>query len=111
MVSERSRGGWQWLALAVFLAQFFIPFALLLLRNAKTHRSRLGWIALFIAVANVVTNFWLVAPSFHPQGFFLHWLDLIEFVALGGLWFAFFFYFLKRETLVLAEWDERLGHA
>jgi hypothetical protein len=108
---QRSHGGWQWLALAVFLAQFFIPFALLLSRSAKTQRIRLGWIALFIGAASIVTNFWLVAPSFHPDGFFLHWLDVVELIALGGFWFILFFRFLKREPLLPAEWTERGRYA
>ena len=103
----RGRGGWQWLALGLFLVQFLVPFFLLLSRAAKENRHRLGWIALVIAAANIVALFWQVAPSFHPQGFFLHWLDFTELVALGGFWFALFFYFLKQQPLLPAEWTEQ----
>lgn len=97
---ERSRGGWQWFALALLLAQFAFPFALLLSRAAKRNRERLAPIALAIFAAGVLNNFWLVAPSFHPRGFFVHWLDLTEWLALGGFWFALFFHFLKQAPLL-----------
>ncbi len=100
---DRSRGGWQWLALALVIVQFFIPFALLLSRAAKRDRERLGAIAWWIVGANVVANFWLVAPSFHPDGIYVHWLDFTLLLALGGFWFALFFYFLKQRPLVPVE--------
>jgi hypothetical protein len=103
---ERSHGGWQWLAVVLGLCQFSIPFALLLSRAAKRNRQRLAWIALWIFAANILTNFWQVAPSFHPTAFYLHWLDFTLLVALGGFWFALFFYFLKQEPLLPAEWLE-----
>lgn len=101
---ERSRGGWPAVALVLLVLQFLIPFALLLSRAAKKNRKRLGWIALLIAGANVVADFWMVAPSFHPEGFSIHWLDLTEFIALGGFWFALFLHFVKQEALLPNEW-------
>lgn len=103
---ERSRGGWQWFAVALVGLQFFIPFALLLSRAAKKNRERLGWIASLITIANILAVFWLVAPSFHRDGFYVHWLDFVELLALGGFWFALFFRFLKKQPLLPSEWRE-----
>lgn len=100
---DRSRGGWQWLALALVVVQFFIPFALLLSRAAKRDRERLGAIAWWIVGANMVATFWLVAPSFYSSGIHVHWLDFTLLLALGGFWFALFFYLLKQRPLVPAE--------
>jgi hypothetical protein len=100
---ERSRGGWQWLSLALVIGLFLLPFALLLSRAAKRDKERLGWICLCILAANVLNNFWLVAPSFHPAGIYVHWLDATELIALGGFWFALFFHFLKQRPLLPAE--------
>jgi hypothetical protein len=96
---DRSRNGWQWTAGVLALCQFFLPFVLLLSRAAKRNRQRLLGIALVIFLANVLAVFWQVAPSFHPAGFFMHWLDVAEWLALGGFWFALFFYFLKQRPL------------
>ncbi len=100
---DRSRGGWQWFALALFLLQFLLPFFLLLSRARKRNPATLAGISLGIFFANVLGNFWLVAPSFHPGGIYLHWLDVTEWIALGGFWFALFFFFLKQRPLLATE--------
>jgi hypothetical protein len=92
---QRNAGGWQWLALALLVFQFFLPFALLLSRQSKRNRERLGLIALCILAATVVNNFWMIAPAFHPRHFYFHWLDLTLFAAMGGFWFALLFRLLK----------------
>jgi hypothetical protein len=97
---HRSAGGWQWVTLVLALSQFFIPFTLLLSRTAKRQKSRLATIAGLIVVAGVVSNFWLVAPSFHPAHFSVHWMDLAELLALGGIWSFTFLFFLKRRPLL-----------
>ncbi|MDQ6911291.1 MAG: hypothetical protein M3119_06310 [Verrucomicrobiota bacterium] len=100
---ERSHGGWQWLAVVLVALEFFLPFFLLLSRARKSNPNRLAGICLLVLVASVLNNFWLTAPSFHPGGFYLHWLDLTEWLALGGVWFAMFFYFLKQRPRLAAE--------
>jgi len=107
----RSRGGWQWLALTLLIIQFLLPFALLLSRAAKRNPAHLARICICILIASAANDFWLVAPAFHPDGIHLHWLDLAEFVALGGFWFGAFFYFLKQHPSWPAEEVEELQHA
>lgn len=96
----RSRGGWQWLGLALTIGEFLLPLALLLSREAKRNPRQLGAICLCIVVMNLVNNFWLVAPTFHPFEIYVHWLDAAELVAIGGFWFGVFFWFLKQRPLL-----------
>jgi hypothetical protein len=107
---HRSAGGWQWVALALMLSEFFVPFALLLSRSAKRHKSRLAMIAALIVIANIVNDFWLVAPSFHPKRFSVHWMDFAELLALGGIWSVTFIFFLKRRPLLPPHPTESLRH-
>jgi hypothetical protein len=107
---ERSRGGWQWLAIFLAILQFLLPFFLLLSRAAKRNPHRLARICWLILAANVVNNFWLVAPSFHAR-FYLHWLDFIVLTALGGFWFAGFFHCLKGSLLWSTASARELKHA
>jgi hypothetical protein len=107
---HRSGGGWQWVALVLVLTQFFIPFALLLSRAAKRQKYRLAIIAVLIVVASVVSNFWLVAPSFHPTRFSVHWMDLAQLLALGGIWSFTFIFFLKRRPLLPSSLAESMQH-
>lgn len=97
---ERSRGSWQWFAAVLMAGEFLIPFALLLSRAAKRNRQRLFAICMLILLANILSNFWLVAPSFSPLGVRVHWLDLTVWLALGGFWCALFLHFLRRFPLV-----------
>ncbi|MFL6514586.1 MAG: hypothetical protein ACJ8M1_06130 [Chthoniobacterales bacterium] len=96
----RSRGGWQWVALVLTVGEFLLPFALLLSREAKRSRYWLAGICLCIVAMSVVNNFWLVAPAFHPKGFFVHWLDVTELLGIGGFWFALFLRSLKSRPLI-----------
>ncbi len=100
---DRSRGGWKTFAVLLMAAEFLLPFFLLLSRAAKRNRQRLLFICALILSANVLHSFWLVAPTFTPAGFRVHWLDLTLFLALGGFWAAAFLHFLRHGPLVARE--------
>ncbi|HJT81724.1 MAG TPA: hypothetical protein VJ719_11035, partial [Chthoniobacterales bacterium] len=107
---QRSHGGWEWFAAALAVLAFLIPFWLLLSRSAKQQPRRLGTIALLIVIANVLIDFWFIAPSFHPDGFRVHWLDLTQLIAIGACWSAFFLHFVKQRPLLPVEWTEVPQH-
>lgn len=92
---HRREGGWAYLAGFLALFQFALPLAFLLSRTAKRHARSLRLIAIMVLAACGVNVFWLVAPSFHPQGFRVHWLDVAAFAGIGGLWLAWFQHHLK----------------
>ncbi len=115
----RSDGGWQFVAAALGLFYFALPFLLLLSRDVKRYPHRLGWVALAIAAMSVVQEFWLVKPAFRLEErlyepMSLHWLDVAAFAAVGGLWLAEFFRQLSLRPLVPVhnpEPEEVLSHA
>src|SRR5262249_20178246 len=51
---RRLRGGWQYVALAIVLFHFVLPFLLLLSRNLKRDARRLAMVAGLLLVARVV---------------------------------------------------------
>ncbi|MDB5051852.1 MAG: hypothetical protein JWO30_4923 [Fibrobacteres bacterium] len=83
---HRIAGGWKWIALLMFLAQFASPFLLLLFRSFKSRVGALAWLALGLMGIHVVNVYWLVAPAFHPEGMAVHWLDAAALAAVGGAW-------------------------
>ena len=87
---HRSRGGWQYVVLILMGFHFAVPFLLLLSRNVKRHTGRLVAVALWLLVMRWVDLYWLIMPSFYPDGFYLHWLNLLTPLAIGGLWMAMF---------------------
>ncbi len=97
---HRSTGGWQWLGLGIFAFQFALPVLLLLQRVTKRRPQYLAMTALLILVMRLVDVFWLVEPTFHPTGFFIHWMDVLAPVGLGGIWIAAFLWHLKGKPLL-----------
>lgn len=88
---QRRQAGWPMFVLLLAMAQFLLPFALLLSRAAK-HRPRLlAAIAGVILVANLLHVYWLIAPTYHPGSAAPHWLDFAALLAIGGVWMATYF--------------------
>jgi hypothetical protein len=99
----RGQGGWQWVAAALALFQFALPFLLLLSRDVKTSRRLLLGVAALVLVMRFVDLYWIVMPAFTEGGRIgirVHWLDLGALLLLGGAWLAWFVWQLGREPLL-----------
>ncbi len=96
----RTRHGWQWVALALVVFHFALPFVLLLSRDLKRRPQRLAAVALGMLVIRWVDLVWQVEPAFSPESFSFHWLYLAAPVAVGGLWVAAWIAELKKLPLL-----------
>lgn len=109
---QRTRGGWQWVALVLILFNFFLPFFALLFREVKRHTRKILTIASLILLMQLLYTFWIIAPApvfAHPR-LGLHWIDLTAVIGVGGLWLAFFFWQLRGKSLIPLH-DPRLHEA
>lgn len=100
---KRSRGGWQWVAAALALFQFALPFALLLSRDIKENRQRLVKVAAVLLVMRFVDIMFWIEPTYRhdADGRYLFWLlDVAAWVGLGGVWVWWFVWQLKRRPLL-----------
>jgi hypothetical protein len=43
--------------------------------------------------------FWFTAPSFHPHALFIHWMDVLAPLGMGGIWLAVYIFNLQRRPL------------
>ena len=86
----RTRGGWGWLALALVLFHFALPFPVLLARTVKRRARTLAAVAGVLVAVRALDVFWQIAPAFHPGELAVHWLDPAALLAVGGLWVAAF---------------------
>ena len=74
---RRTRGGWEWVALALIVCQFFLPFFLLLIRENKRHPRSLLRVSLLILVMHWVDLVWLVIPaSSDPANPRIPWIEI-----------------------------------
>jgi hypothetical protein len=96
----RSRGGWQWVAWALLVFHFIIPFFLLLLRDVKQHLPTLARTAALLLFMQLVYVYYLVMPSFPARALSQHWMDFLTPFAVGGIWLAAFLHELKRRPLL-----------
>ena len=97
---HRIGGGWEWVAIALIVFQFTLPFVLLLSRDTKRNSRTLAVVAAAILFMHWLDTLWMVAPSFYPARFHIHWLDVAASVGIGGFWLAAFVAHLKARSLV-----------
>ncbi|MGE3541218.1 MAG: hypothetical protein AB7N91_27770 [Candidatus Tectimicrobiota bacterium] len=103
----RTQGGWEWLAIALVLFHFLVPFLVLLSRQAKRRLPTLALVAGMLLVMQALHLCWLVIPAFHPGALTLHWLDPLSLLSLGALWYTLYLLQVRHRPLVPAN-DLRL---
>jgi hypothetical protein len=97
---NRIRGGWQWIAMALVLLQFALPFLLLLLRAAKMNARSLVWIAALVLMMRFVDMVWWIEAAYaEPVSLYLL-MDVAALLAIGGIWIWFFARRLRRSPLI-----------
>jgi hypothetical protein len=92
----RIHGSFGWVALAIVLFHFTVPFALLLSRDLKRNGKTLAMVAGLLLFMRWVELFWQVEPAFHGPhphaannpAFF--WLYPAAALFIGGFWLFFF---------------------
>jgi hypothetical protein len=114
---RRSQGGWEYVAGALALFQFAVPFVLLLSGQIKRDRPGLLRVAVLILVMRMVDYYWMVVPAPRPGydgstaiDFTISWTDIAAPVGIGGVWTWFFLWNLQRRPLVPA-FDPHLQEA
>jgi hypothetical protein len=87
---HRIAGNWKVIVWILGLFHFALPFLLLLFRPVKLHVRPLAALAAMLFVMHLLADFWLIAPSFHPEGVAVHGFDIAAVIGIGGLWLAGF---------------------
>jgi hypothetical protein len=84
----RQSGTWGRIGLLLCVGAFVLPFAGLISRFAKRSRKLLAFWAVWIMVMQWFNLYWVAMPVFSPDHVSLGPLDLLCFLAVGGLWLA-----------------------
>ena len=97
---HRIAHSWKLVIGAVALFHFFLPFFLLLFRTVKRHVISLTILAAMLFIMHLVDTYWLVMPTFHPDGVSVSWMDFTAPIGVGGLWVSWFLWRLKAAPLL-----------
>jgi hypothetical protein len=81
--APRSRG-WAGVSLLVALVHFAVPFALLLSRDLKLMPRAMAALSALLLVAHYLDLYWLVMPTFSPEGPAPRLADLAALLFVGG---------------------------
>jgi hypothetical protein len=97
---KRTHGMWGWMALALIIFHFFLPFTMLLMRGIKDRPKTIMIVTIIILVMRFVDTYWLVAPAFYGEEFHFPWITIFAFLGIGGLWLFAFLAQLKGQTII-----------
>ena len=106
---RRFTGGWGAIGVFLGLFHFCVPFVLLLMRFVKKNPRILYRVAIWMIFVRFVDIFWVVEPAFRQQQFWIHWMDIVAPIGLGGIWIWAFLGQLKLRPLLPLH-DPRLGN-
>jgi hypothetical protein len=87
---RRINGGWGFVALALVLFHFAVPFAMLLSRPFKRNIRQLVWVAVLLLLMCYVDLFWIIEANFSAT-FAVTLADIVVPIAIGGIWLWYFF--------------------
>jgi len=97
---KRMHGVWGWMATALVLFHFFLPFIMLLMRSIKDKPSTIRIVTVIILVMRFVDIYWLVAPAHYGETFHFSWITIAAFLGIGGIWLWTFIQLLKGQTII-----------
>ena len=104
--ARRLSTSWKMVGLILVLFHFALPFLVLLARNLKRNPRRLIWLAVWVIIMRYVDLYWLMGPELHgsindaSRPFTMHWLDIVMWFAIGGIWLWFWAGELRKRPLL-----------
>jgi hypothetical protein len=98
---RRTTGTWGYVAIALVIGHFALPFILLLSQDLKKRSKLLARVAWFIILMRLVDVIWLVEPEFRAgTAFPFHWMDITLPLGLFGVWLFVFTRNLRSRALL-----------
>jgi hypothetical protein len=93
---RRMNGGWQWLAIVIFMFHFVMPFLMLLSRDVKRTPRQLRQVALLLMAMFAVHLYWMIVPATQYSGTAGHVLSIAALAGLLGIWLTFYSWLANR---------------
>ena len=104
---NRWEGTWLIFSVLFILIHFIVPFFALVSQPAKTNGARLKFMSIWLLIAHFMDLYFLVMPTFSPDGVALGWIELGYFLLAFGLVFLIFT-FKARSVNIIPVGDPKL---
>ena len=98
----RLYGPWGWVALALVVGQFALPFLMLLSKRVKIRKETVALVAAISLFMHFIDLMWLTYPSLSDSGWDLIVVAPAALVGLGGVWLSLFLWRLQRRPFLTA---------
>jgi hypothetical protein len=79
---QRWEGSWMYYSIFFVIVHFVVPYFALLSQPSKMDPKRLKIMSIWILLVHILDLYWIVIPSFSPEGFIFGWIEL-GFILLG----------------------------
>jgi hypothetical protein len=99
----RLQQGWWYVAIAIILLHFIVPFALLLSQDVRFHPRGIKIVAITILVAHALHLWWTLAPAFYAAPRDVPWTVLVAFIGTTCLWLAAWLWSLENRLTAAPE--------
>ena len=98
----RWNGGWVFFSILLIIANFAVPYFVLLTQPSKKNPKILKFIAVWLLFAHLVDLFWLIMPNMESMknGYVFSWIDLVFPIAGTGLVILVFAFAAKKANLI-----------
>jgi hypothetical protein len=98
----RAFTSWGYIAAALLIFHFFVPFFILLQRRVKRRLERLSGLALWMMAVTLVDVYWLIVPAFPNMklGPRVSLVDIFAVIGIGGVWLGSYMLQLKKMPLL-----------
>lgn len=107
---QRIKGGWFTVSIALPLIKFVIPFFVLVARKPKRNETVLLFMGVWFLLAQGLDIYWMVYPTFYPEGPAFGWAEVGMFLGFGALFLLSVGKFLSRVSPIPIR-DPRLEEA
>lgn len=97
---QRWEGTWIILSIILILAHFLIPYFGLLSQPSKMDPKRLKIMSIWILFAHMINLFWIVLPTFSPDGLKFGWIEIGFIILAFGIVLVVFNFAAKNKNLV-----------
>ncbi len=96
----RADGIWGFLAVAIIIFHFFLPFFMLLMRPIKDRAATISVVTVIILIMRYVAVYWLIAPAWYGAQFRYPVWNFTTLLGIGGIWLYAFIGQLKGQTII-----------